>query len=199
MAKRGRPMDRTGRSIGGASYVGLHRWMLRSEAWKHASLGARCLLIELYDLYNGANNGALYLSIRDAAKRLKVGKNKANSLFAELERLGFIRVKERGAFSLKARHASSWVLTEFSAGGQLPSKDFMRWPPQQNQNPIPRGGTDGPSPGDRETLTRPTAGTVGPSFGDREDAFQGGIGPSKRDTGSLPRGASLAPRQVVAS
>ena len=78
-------MNRTGRSTGDGKHVRLQSWMLRSEAWRHASLGAKCLLIELYDLYNGLNNGDLFMSVREAAARLRIGKNTANHLFMELE------------------------------------------------------------------------------------------------------------------
>src|SRR5262245_36179365 len=101
------------RSIGTEKHVRLHRWMLASPAWRCASLVERCLLVELYDLYNGENNGYLFLSVRDAARRLGVGKNTANQGLARLQIKGFIRARQRGDFHWKLRQATSWVLTEF--------------------------------------------------------------------------------------
>ena len=81
------------------------------------------LLVELCDLYNGQNNGEVFLSHRDAARRLGVGKNLAGKAFRELEDRGFIRVQQLGSFHQMVRHATQWVLTEFPHGGHLPTKD----------------------------------------------------------------------------
>jgi DNA-binding transcriptional regulator YhcF (GntR family) len=96
----------------------------------------------LYDLYNGSNNGELFLSIRDAGKRLGVGKNTAHNAFRALESRGFIRARERGLFT--TRRATTWILTEFSFGTKTPTKDFMRWRPEdgyKKQNIVPLRGT----------------------------------------------------------
>jgi hypothetical protein len=74
---------------------------------------ARSLLVELYAVHDGQNNGALYLSIRDAARRVGVAANTVLRGFRDLECRGFIRPNQRGSFSWKARHATTWVLTEF--------------------------------------------------------------------------------------
>jgi hypothetical protein len=42
---------------------------------------------------------------------------------------GFIRARQRDAFTWKMRHATEWVLTEFPFAGTPPTKDFMRWRP----------------------------------------------------------------------
>jgi hypothetical protein len=117
---------------------------LNSLAYRSLSLGARALLVELYALYNGQNNGDLYLSAREAGKRLGVGKTKAAACLHELEAKGFIRPRQRGAFQWKMRHATCWVLTEFAFAGQIPTKDFMRWQPPDGAKPGSPGGTDCP-------------------------------------------------------
>ena len=91
---------------------------------------ARCLEMELKELYNGSNNGELYLSVREAAKRLGIANNTASNAFKELEEKGFIIPKQKGHFKLKTRHATSWILTEFECGGQAATKNFMRWKPE---------------------------------------------------------------------
>lgn len=108
-------------------HVRLYRWMTDSEAWQDLSAGGRALLVVLYGLYNGENNGALFLSVRDAAKATRVTKDTAARYFAELAGHGFIRAKSVGSFNRKNRHASCWILTEFEYASQLPTKDFMRW------------------------------------------------------------------------
>ena len=47
-------------------HVRLYAWELESHAYRSLGLGARCLLVELKALYNGANNGSLHMSIREA-------------------------------------------------------------------------------------------------------------------------------------
>lgn len=74
--KPGRRVNATGRSIGGdGHHVRFYQWELKSPAYRSLSLGARALLIELKSLYNGSNNGDLFLSVREAARRLNCGKN----------------------------------------------------------------------------------------------------------------------------
>ena len=154
------------RSIGTNKHVRLHRWMLDSVAWRHASLAERCLLVELYDLYNGDNNGRLFLSVRDAARRLKIGKNTAQRGLIGLQAKGFIRPRQRGSFDWKSRQATSWILTEFPCDGQPPTKDFMRWSPMAEiQNTVPTEGTLGPHARDRDSATVSPEGTGVPLQG----------------------------------
>jgi DNA-binding transcriptional MocR family regulator len=100
---------------------------MRSAAWQSLSCEARAVLLELYALFDGPNNGRLFLSVREAARRIGVGKSTAAGALGQLMERGFIRPNVRGAFTLKQRHATSWVLTEFERAGQLATKDFMRW------------------------------------------------------------------------
>ena len=88
---------------------------------------ARSLLVELHSLSNGTNNGQMFLSVREAAKHLNVVLNTAVKAFAELVDLCFIRATQKGSYTLKQRHSTPWVLTEYEYAGQLPSKDFARW------------------------------------------------------------------------
>ena len=108
-------------------HVRLHRYLLHSPAYRSLGLPARCLLVELYDLYNGENNGHVFLSVRSAATRLGISKNTAHAAFKQLESRGFIRPNQKSSFDWKKRLATSWILAEFEFAGQLPSKNFMRW------------------------------------------------------------------------
>lgn len=129
MAKSNRRANRTGRSVGEMRHVRLYAWVLSTPAYRSLSPLARALLVELYALYNGSNNGDLFLSVRKAASRLNVGKTTVAPAFKELETRGFIRARQRGAFTWKERHATSWVLTEYTFAGHLPTKDFTLWQP----------------------------------------------------------------------
>jgi len=138
-----------GRSAPDRKFVQLFRWMMQSPAWQSLSAGPRALLVELYTLYNGQNNGDLFLSTADAGKRLSVGKSTAHRWFLELEERGFIRARQRGAFNVKSRHATTWILVEHDFAGQPATKDFMRWQPPEKQNTVPPMGLTVPPMGPR--------------------------------------------------
>jgi len=78
--------------------------------------------------FNGFNNGAIFLSQRDAATALNIGRDTAEIYRAELVEKGFI-VKMRGHClgSSGIGQAAQWTLTEEPLNGQPATKDFMRW------------------------------------------------------------------------
>jgi hypothetical protein len=161
--KRGKRTDAKGRSIGESRHVRLYRWMMRSNAWQSLSLAARCLLVEMYDLYDGTNNGRLFMSARDAGRRLGVGKTKGWRALHELRDKGFIRPHHEGYFQVKVRHATTWVLSEFEFAGQVATKDFMRWRPpteiettvRPGEQPVPLDGQEGVGTQDHYSICPP--------------------------------------------
>jgi hypothetical protein len=130
---RKRRVDARGRSIGGdAQHVRIYRFELLSPAYRSLSVGARALLIEVRALFNGSNNGELFLSVREAARRLDCDKDYAAKLFAELRDRGFIRPSVLGAFNVKATsgkgRATCWILTDQPVGtATTGTKDYMHW------------------------------------------------------------------------
>lgn len=134
----------TGRNKNAPRHVRLHLWVLDSLAYRSLSLAGRCLLVELYAFYNGNNNGDLFLSCRLAAARLGISKSSTSLAFRELTAKGFIKPKQRGAFSLKVKPklSTTWVLTEFPYLDKLPTKEFMKSQPEEIQNTVlPTGQT----------------------------------------------------------
>jgi hypothetical protein len=107
--------------------------MLGSNAYRGLSPNARSLLVELASLHNGANNGSLYLGVRDAAHRMGVADlTAANRAFGELTTLGFIEMTQEGHFAVKAADASRarcWRLTWEPAPRKAPSWDFEQREP----------------------------------------------------------------------
>jgi hypothetical protein len=116
----------TGESKGSGKHVRLHEWLLRSKAWISLSPYARCLYIELCRLYNGNNNGELFLSEREGALRVGCNPKTARKAFRELASWEFIRPVVQGGFTWKQRHATCWMIAEFAYGNNLPTKAFMR-------------------------------------------------------------------------
>ena len=121
-------------------FVRLDYRLLNSNAYRSLSPNARSLLVELVMLYNGENNGSLYLSVRDAAHRMGVADLAATSrAFDDLMTLGFIELTQEGYFRVKASEASRarcWRLTwEAGPGRKAPSWDFLeREPEPQTQS-----------------------------------------------------------------
>ena len=111
-------------------HVRLYDWLLKSEAYKALSPGARAALVEFYALHFGHNNGDIHMSVRQLAKRLGVTGNTSRRYIAELIDKGFIQPNVLGAFTRKTKQATTWICTEFTVGDSLkPTKDFLKWRP----------------------------------------------------------------------
>ena len=115
-------------------HVQLPEWLQASEAWATMKPGPRALYIELKRRFNGKNNGAIFLSHRDAAMALNVHRNTVGSWFHDLERRGFIRLKIAPHLGPSGiGEASVWALEELPIqDGKLPGKAFMSWREKQN-------------------------------------------------------------------
>ena len=80
--------------------------------------------------FNGRNNGEIAFSVRQAARQIHTAKDTASKAFRELVAKGFIKINKPGSFDWKLRHATTWILTEHPLGDDLPTKDFMKWRPE---------------------------------------------------------------------
>ena len=132
--RKGRKVDQNGRSHPSEKHVRLHQWMMQSRAWLSLDSFEARLLIELYSFYNGNNNGHLFLSVRKAATRCNMSKDKASASFRTLEERGFIRSRAEEPENFNLREARCWILTEFEFAGQSPTKDFMNWCPDDEES-----------------------------------------------------------------
>jgi DNA-binding transcriptional MocR family regulator len=122
---------------GAGRFVQLPEWVLASKAWQDLKPGPRALYVELKRQFKGGNNGEIFLSHRDAAKALNVGRDTVAGYFTGLTGHGFI-VETRGHCLGPAGigQSATYALTEEPLGGAPASKDFMRW-----QKPKPRRKT----------------------------------------------------------
>lgn len=116
-------------------FVRLDYRILNSNAYRSLSPNARSLLVELIMLYNGENNGSLYLSVRDAAHRMGVADLAATSrAFDDLIVLGFIEMTQESFFQVKASETSRarcWRLTWLvGPGRKAPSWAFLECEPE---------------------------------------------------------------------
>lgn len=138
---RGRGVDQKGRSKKDASHVRFYQFELDTVAFRSLSVGPRALLIELKSLYNGSNNGELFMSVREAARRLNVGRGTASEYLDDLQDRGFIRPKVEAGFDWKtaarARKATCWILTEYATEDAAPTRDFQHWTPAATSKRLP--------------------------------------------------------------
>ena len=111
----------------GEKFIMLRRWMMDCPAWRSLSLGAGCLLLEVWNRHNGENNGKISMSVREAASLLGSGRNTPTKWFAELVDRGFLVQTKLGSFNQKTREASEWRLTMEKCGEKPPTKQFMSW------------------------------------------------------------------------
>lgn len=119
-----------GRSKTPGKFVMLPDWLTRTPAYRCLTPAARSLYVEFNILYNGVNNGELFVSWREAAKAIGVrASTTAAKALEELTDKGFIKQRVRGSFGNKTGLASTWVLTAHDYRGKPATKEFASWRP----------------------------------------------------------------------
>ena len=124
---RGKRANATGRNDT-VRYVKLDHWLLESKAAKALSGDAFKLLIYVWKRHNGANNGSISFSVREA-EEIGFSKSGASRSFTELIDKGFLSVSQPSCFALKTKESREWELTAEGRGGKPAAKVFMRWVP----------------------------------------------------------------------
>ena len=99
---------------------------IESQAFKYLTGGALKLLIMVRKRFNGVNNGHISFSVREGNDLFVYSMNTVARYFDELVDKGFLRIKEKGSFSYKKRHATTWIITCEEYNNQK-SRDFKRW------------------------------------------------------------------------
>lgn len=128
--KRRTRVNAKGRSTGPLErFIGIRRSILHSPQFSALSCAARALLFELQTMFNGTNNGAIFLSVRDATARLGMADYKAaQAAFTELRQLGWIAETFAGSFTVKAgeiSRARAWQLNWISRDGRSTGPDAL--------------------------------------------------------------------------
>ena len=99
---------------------------IESQAFRYLTGGALKLLIMVRKRFNGINNGKISFSVREGRDLLGYSMNTVARYFDELVDKGFLRIKEKGSFSYKKRHATTWIITCEEYNHQK-SRDFKHW------------------------------------------------------------------------
>lgn len=135
MARRAKPKHAKPNGKGrndAEQYFKLSYQMARSPAWRSLSGAAVKVFLEIRCRFNGGNNGALTLSLDEAARLLGLGKATVARAMEELQEKGFI-VKTKQGFWY-GRQASEWAVTDKSVDGALPTNAWRQWKPGQKQS-----------------------------------------------------------------
>jgi hypothetical protein len=129
--------------------------IIRRSFWHSPHVAAlssagRALLVELHSMFNGTNNGTLFLSVRDCADRLGFADlEAAMNAIADLESIGLVTVTVEGSFSMKAGETSrarafqlNWIGAEgkCTAADKLPPLDFSKLSGKQKKRIEARSG-----------------------------------------------------------
>jgi hypothetical protein len=130
-SRRKLKMAPNGRNLNGVEdrVIVLRRSLLHSPHFSALSVTARSLLFELQAMFNGTNNGTLFLSQRDAAARLGLSDLKAaKKAFDELFQLGFLTQTIGSSFHMKAgciSKACAWRLNWINDSGRCTGPDAL--------------------------------------------------------------------------
>jgi hypothetical protein len=167
-------MSKKRAQTGGGRYVQLHHFMLDSAAWRALTPAARAVYVEIARRYNGANNGRLALSVREAACACNINKDTVGRAVRELTNAGFIEETRHGGLSRKTRVASEWRLTAFTCDltGSLKTWAFLKRGKDLRFSPVPNEGRECPKRRDSLSETRGQSPDECPKRGDRFAALE---------------------------
>lgn len=108
-----------------ANFCKLDNWVFDHPSYRSLKVGPRALLWELIRLYNGYNNGRIFLSHRDAANRLCCNRNTVSDYYRQLEEAGFL-VKTKGHClgPSGVGQANHYALSHLGVDGKRPTLEF---------------------------------------------------------------------------
>ncbi len=124
-SKRKKPAENEIKRAGG--YFTVSREWFNSAAFRDLSLPARCLLTEFQNVFYPGRNGALSISVANAAERLGVDPKTARKPFHELAEHGFIALT-KGEY-WQERKAREWRLTFYGCHGKEATDEWRFWKP----------------------------------------------------------------------
>ncbi len=135
--KRSSKPNQTGRNDKPSRFVMLDHRLLESPAYAMLDPVGRCLLVELISLFDGKNNGRIYLSTKDATARLGRSDERAViAAFHLLQAVGLIEQTKGAHFAIKTGETSrarcwrlSWLVWPEcpNRSKRFPSLDYLQY------------------------------------------------------------------------
>jgi len=111
----------------------IHHEIFESDAFRALKCASRCLLLELQRLYVPGSREDVFLSVPDAAKRIKVNKDTAARAFHDLRDKGFIVLTNHHLW--QARTCRKFRITYQPYKNREPTDDWRLY-----KNPAPKVG-----------------------------------------------------------
>ena len=96
-------------------------------AYRHLSVHARAVLVELVARMNGYNNGQIGMSQREMVDKLRCSPRAVVTAITELFEHGIVDVTAEGTW--KTRQARQYRLTFVSTKSQPATNEYLRWNP----------------------------------------------------------------------
>ena len=127
------------------TFTAMYTDVMNSEAWKAMTkpIGAKVLLLEMKALYNRKTEAAVPMSVRYAAKLLRIHTQLAGQCLDALEHYGFIKETKRGYLGVDGCGlATEWQLTDEKYLGNPATLDFKRWKGTPYQPPKLKARSD---------------------------------------------------------
>ena len=101
------------------AFTAVPKHITRSDAWFACRPAARLIWIAVLERFNGANNGAISLSVREAAEYAGCSPNTAGRMFNELIDAGLLICSQTSSFNSGKRLARLWELTHLPKEGKV--------------------------------------------------------------------------------
>ena len=101
------------------AFTAVPKHITRSDAWFACRPAARLIWIAVLERFNGSNNGAISLSVREAAKYAGCSPNTAGRMFNELIDAGLLICSQTSSFNSGKRLARLWELTHLPKDGKV--------------------------------------------------------------------------------
>lgn len=138
-------------------YTQMVRNLMETDAWKALPSSAQSLYPWLRMEWKGSdfnNNGKIQLSVRQAAEKMGVSNNTANSAFHALQAKGFIVLTEYAHLGVAgAGKSASYELTEISLIGQPTGRKLYKEWFKGRDYPVQKSTANNPN--GRNSKTKP--------------------------------------------
>lgn len=129
---------------GKPKFLMIEGYVVKSAAWKALTANDKAVYLGLKWKYDAFNNGRIAMGCREAAEVIgNASKDTGKRSLDNLQAKGFITLTKPSGFNMKNRAATEWRLTEYKCDvtGELPTKAFMRWTPDEKNTVRPQGHT----------------------------------------------------------
>lgn len=119
----------------GKPHVRVYGFEMNTPAWQTLKPDAKALLVEMRALLNGRGND-VFMSVREAQRRLSIGQRRVQRAFTDLQERGWISLRQDSNFNWKMGMARSYVMEHEAPDvpGGVPGRKYMAWRPPKTSD-----------------------------------------------------------------